>query len=196
MRKLISIVALCCMCLLAVPAKAQFKFGVRGGANFSELHIKDYKTNVATGWYIGPTAEFIVPLIGIGLDASLLYSRVNSEVDLVVADRTYKLDYFTIPVNLKYKLQLPAVKPFLYAGPEFSAHFNDNFSDIWDAIENITNVERFKASKSDVKMNVGAGIELLNHLEVFVNYNFGFKNTIRHFDSKTTMWRVGGAYYF
>lgn len=196
MKKLISIVALGCMCLFAVPAGAQLKFGVRAGANFSDLHIKDIKTNTATGWFVGPTAEFLMPVVGLGLDASLLYSRVNSEVEWGTVDRKYKLDYLSLPVNIKYKLGLPLIKPFIYAGPELCARINDNFSEVWAALGQVTDVERFKSAGTDVKMNIGGGVELFDHLEIFVNYNVGFTNTVRHFDSKTKMWRVGGTFYF
>lgn len=196
MRKLISILALGGLCFLSTPASAQLKFGVRAGANFTNLNIRDIETNTATGWFVGPTAEFLMPVIGLGLDASLLYSRVNSEVDWGMHDKKYKLDYLTLPVNIKYKLGLPLVKPFIYAGPELCARIHDNFSDVWYALGEVTDIERFKSKGTDVKLNIGGGVELFNHLEVFVNYNIGLTNTVRDFDSKTKMWRVGGTFYF
>lgn len=196
MKKLISVLGVSALCCLATPAAAQLKFGVRAGANFTNLDIDNIKTNTATGWFVGPTAEFLIPVVGLGLDASLLYSRVNSEADWGVFEKTYKLDYLTLPVNIKYKLALPLIKPFIYAGPELCARIHDNFSDVWNALEQVTDVERFRSKGTDVKLNIGGGVELFNHLEVFVNYNVGLTNTVKHIDSKSKMWRVGGTFYF
>lgn len=197
MKKLISLFTVACLMSVAAPVSAQLKFGIKAGANFADLNIDDYKTNRAAGWFVGPTAEFLMPVIGIGLDASLLYSRVNSEVGISgLVDKKYKLDYLSVPVNIKYKLGLPVIKPFIYAGPEFNLRVHDNFSDIWDDFEDLTDRKSFKSRAGDMQMNVGGGIEFFNKLEVFVNYNFALTNTVKHIDSKANMWRVGGTLYF
>lgn len=70
MRKILFLALL----LVAVSAHAQFHFGFKGGASITILDdIDSHKS----GWYIGPTAEFTLPLLGLGIDASALYHQVN-----------------------------------------------------------------------------------------------------------------------
>lgn len=68
---------------LAIPAQAQINFGVKAGLNVSKLHLsKDIvsKDNRA-GFFVGPTAEFTLPVLGLGIDGSVLYNQfgVDSE---------------------------------------------------------------------------------------------------------------------
>ena len=75
MKKLYSTLAILCI-LMAIPATstAQFKFGIKGGANFSEAP-KDF-TGIKeghNGWYAGPMIKFTIPAIGLGLEANALY---------------------------------------------------------------------------------------------------------------------------
>lgn len=196
MKKLLTFAALICLFCFSQTMNAQLKFGIRGGANFANLDIDDIKTNSATGWFIGPTTEFLIPVIGLGLDASFLYSKISSEVSHNLYDKDYKLHYLTIPVNIKYKIFLPIVQPFIFAGPEVCVRIADNLSHIRRELADHDIPFPYKANGTDMKINVGGGVELFNRLEVFVNYNVGLTNTIKHIDSKTKLWRVGAVMYF
>ena len=70
---------------MAMPAQAQLHFGVKGGLNLSKASFSDVKTNFKkdnfTGFFIGPMAEFNIPVVGLGVDASLLFVRFR---DIVV----------------------------------------------------------------------------------------------------------------
>ena len=50
--------------LITIPANAQLKFGVKGGLNISKVSVsKDIlKSDNQTGFFIGPMAEFTVPV--------------------------------------------------------------------------------------------------------------------------------------
>ena len=54
---------------LATPAQAQLKWGVKGGVNMSKIDwnggYEGNKDNSA-GFFIGPMAEFTIPVIGLG----------------------------------------------------------------------------------------------------------------------------------
>ena len=87
--------------IVALPAQAQFSWGIKGGANISSLHFSDLpetfsKSNI-TGFHIGPTIELIAPVVGLGFDASILYSQTGVEM----GRQKIKNDYLDIPVNLK-----------------------------------------------------------------------------------------------
>ena len=150
MKKITSFIVGLFLLFLVIPANAQISFGLRGGMNVSKLNIKDHNANSATGWFLGPTAEFTVPIIGLGFDASLLYSRINTEID----KHTNGLNYLSIPMNLKYKLLIPLIQPFIYAGPEFNVSLGDNFKGNIDG------------NGSEWSMNVGAGVDLFSRLQV------------------------------
>ena len=107
---------------MAIPATstAQFKFGIKGGANFSEAP-KDF-TGIKeghNGWYAGPMVKFIIPAIGLGVEANALYSNSGVGID----GNTYTKNSIEIPLYLRYELALPGVKkfiiPFIAAGPQW-----------------------------------------------------------------------------
>ena len=126
--------------IVIMPAEAQFKLGIRAGANMSSLKFnKEVKSSNVAGFTGGVMAEFIIPGLGFGLDGAVMYTRRGSELkfsDIVDAagnvigsnKSTTKLDYIEIPVNLKYKLGLPLVKPYIFAGPSFAFLVGDKIS--------------------------------------------------------------------
>ena len=169
-----------CMCL-AIPAQAQLQWGVKGGVNLAKLDYKDIKDN-STGFFIGPTAEATIPLIGLGVDASLLYSQ-RGEGD-------YKQQGLDIPINLKYTIGLGSMFGiFIAAGPDFYFNFKD------------IDIAELEAKKKLVSLNVGAGVKLIQHLQIGVNYNiplgdsFKLKN-VGDVDSKYRTWQVSLAYMY
>ena len=61
---------------MAMPAQAQIHFGVKGGLNLSKASFSNvgdnFKKDNFTGFFIGPMAEFNIPIVGLGVDAALL----------------------------------------------------------------------------------------------------------------------------
>lgn len=115
----------------ALPASAQFAWGLKGGLNLAnnkagDLYTQGFSNTVSvenmTGFFIGPTMEVIAPVLGLGIDASLFYSQTGTKyrLGLLNDDKTTvtdKLHYLEIPVNLKYKFNLPIVGIYVGAGP-------------------------------------------------------------------------------
>ena len=92
-----------------------------------------------------------------------------------------------IPVNLKYTIGLGSMAGiYLAAGPDFYFDF-----------EKKSGIDKKKAQ---VGINVGAGLKLLNHLQVGANYNIPLGDTadIEGTDAsyKTKTWQVSVAYIF
>lgn len=189
MKKIITLLSVVIMMACAMPAAAQFKFGVKGGANFANLELAGWKSKNATGWYVGPTAELMLPVVGLGVEGSLLYSRVNTDFYIDNGYDNEHVDYLTLPINLKFKINLPVVKPFLFGGPEFSVRVGDSFGDTFEALGDAVRGSEFR-------INLGAGVELFNKLQVTAGYNWGMTDTFKHFDSKSNVWRVGVGLYF
>lgn len=153
MKKIFSafMIAVCCM-LMAMPAQAQLlKWGVKGGVNMTKIDwdggYKGNKDN-STGFFIGPMAEFTIPIVGLGVDGALLFSqRGKDEV---------KQTGLEVPVNLKYTIGLGSLLGiYVAAGPDFFFDFKKK-----DYVDR---------KKAQVALNLGAGVKLLKHLQVGVS---------------------------
>lgn len=202
-------IAVALIATVAVPATAQFKFGPRLGVAINNLHFSSKQdavndlisTDNRAGFTGGLMAEFTAPVIGIGVDASLMYVRrsvktIDSEKPNV-DNKVLKRDYFEIPINLKYKFSLPvagnAVSPFLTTGPSFA------FATSKEAIK-----EAYKNKAVDVAWNIGLGVEFVKHLQIAASYGFGISKSLTKYvgvndidvEGKTRCWTITAAYLF
>lgn len=158
MKKIVStlLVMLCLLC--AVPSQAQVKFGFKGGLDISKLDTK--VSGNTTGFFVGPMLDVTLPIIGLGIDVAALYSQSGIDVNNKSSE---KLKSVEIPVNLKWTLGLGSTfGVFIAAGPQFGFSINDGWKQLME-----------ESNKSFVSVNVGAGLKLLRHLQVGVNYNIG-----------------------
>ncbi len=198
MKKLLSTLMVIACLALAIPAQAQIKFGVKAGLNVSKLHLSENivsKDNRA-GFFVGPTAEFTLPLLGLGIDGSVLYNQFG--VDSEEGTSTKKS--IEIPINLRWTVGFSSlIGAYVAVGPQFGFNVGDRWVD---------NVCEFK--KNTTSFNVGAGLKLLGHLQVGANYNFALKDNGKiHSDNpndfttnittigfKQNTWQVSVAYLF
>ena len=208
MKKLFTLIALACMAW-AMPAQAQVDFGVKAGLNLTNFSINDSKVLAAenkTGFFAGVTAKVTLPVVGLGVDGSVLYDQ--REAKLKATGTTLKQQSIQIPVNLRYGVGLGDIANiFAYAGPQFGFNIggkNDSFD------ERLDNVNNWRFKDSNLSGNVGVGVTLLKHLQASVNYNFAIGKTgdfdyvgdaIDSMDKKTVKakanaWQVSLAYFF
>ena len=181
---------------MAMPAQAQIHFGVKGGLNLSKASFSNvgdnFKKDNFTGFFIGPMAEFNIPIVGLGVDAALLFAQRGIKVSEGNEDLTIKQNGIDIPVNLKYTIGLGSMAGiYLAAGPDFYFDFAGN-----KTIEGVKTDKK----KAEVGINVGAGVKLLNHLQVGANYNIPLGDTAKFEGTdasyKTKTWQVSVAYIF
>lgn len=202
------------MVILAVGATASaapIRFGVKAGLNVNKLKFnKDIaKADNSCGWTAGVMAEFTVPIIGIGMDASVMYSRMNNNSDAQYTSSTsvanndlYGKNFIQIPVNVKYKLSLPVISnyivPYLYTGPNFGLRMGKSFE---DAAQNL------KSKTFQLAWNVGLGVELIKHLQISASYGFGINNIVNKLNvdlpinvdnskAKNNYWTVTAGWMF
>lgn len=174
-----------------LPSSAQFRFGLRAGATVNKFHMsKDIVSSEnRTGFTGGITTEFTVPIVNLGFDASLLYTRRAVEID---DKTTSNRDYINIPVNFKYKLSLPGVgaivAPYVTTGPDFSFLISKrNFDNAW------------KNRKFDTAWTFGFGLELLKHLQIGASYGIGLTKSASSDNAlygSNRFWTVAASYYF
>lgn len=199
MKKIISLCMIAVCLLMAVPAQAQLHFGVKGGLNLSKISFSssDLKGDNKTGWFIGPMAEFTVPIIGVGVDVAALYSQTELGVEEEYATENAKLKTIEIPVNLKWSFGLGSLAGiYVAAGPQFG--FN---------IGNKKSFMDYELKKNNTSFNVGAGLKLIRHLQIGVNYNFALSSTAEYTEptvggpvhtvkAKNNTWQASLAYIF
>lgn len=178
-------------------AQAQVRFGIKGGVTINELKwdkdivSKDNRAGFTGGFMI----EAGLPVIGLGLDASVLYT--HRENNLYLEDTKLKRDYLDIPVNVKYKLQIPVlskiISPFVTTGPDFAMLLGD------------TEKVDFKTRKWNISWNVGFGAELFRKVQIHANYGIGLSKAFEYLgkevDStpvkgKDKYWTITAAYLF
>ncbi len=199
MKKITCFILTLLLASAAVPTDAKVKFGVKGGLNISSVHLnKDIlKTDNVTGFQIGPMMEATVPLIGVGMDIAVLYSQKGTGVALtdgVSAD--VKTDYIDVPLNLKWKFGLPIVKGYFAAGPYVG--FRIGGDKVWDIPGNV--VGQVEAKSFGAGLNFGAGVELISHLQVGINYTLGLTDNysvkVLDLNAKNRGWGVTAAFLF
>ena len=194
MKRIISVLLVAVCIGMAMPAQAQLKWGVKGGVNVAKVTFDDklLKSDNMAGFFIGPMAEFTIPVVGLGIDGSLLFSQKGIKADND-AVKQYGLD---IPVNLKYNIGLGSLLGiYLAAGPDFYFDFKGN--------EN-----GYDKRRAMVGVNVGAGLKLIKHLQIGFNYNIplgksgdvtwkdGFDGVFKADSYKTKTWQISAAYLF
>ena len=184
MKKIFSVLMVAVALMMAAPAQAQLiKFGVKGGLNMSKLDKEGYKSENTTGFFIGPMAEVTLRIIGLGVDGALLYSQRGKG--------EYKEQGVEVPVNLKYTIGLGSTLGFyLAAGPDFFFNFKD------------IDVENVEAKKTQVAVNLGAGVKLLRKLQIGVTYQipmgdaYEWKDAVSAISAKNKTWQVSAALIF
>lgn len=191
MKKIFSTLVIMACLLLAVPAQAQVKFGLKGGLDVSKLDNK--VGDNTTGFFVGPMVDVTLPIIGLGIDVAALYSQSGLDVN---NENSEKLKSIEIPVNLKWTLGLGStLGVYVAAGPQFGFSINDGWKQLME-----------ESNKSFVSVNVGAGLKLLRHLQVGVNYNIGASKLgdmivessdgDLHSSIRKNSWQVSLAYMF
>jgi opacity protein-like surface antigen len=208
MKKLLLIIA---TMMVTVTASSQteklLNFGLEAGMNFNSLSFSgDLKENFNSsnrlGFFVGPKLKVNLPLFGFGADVALLYSMNGNNVssESAVEKVSENLSYFEIPLNLRYSFGLKAVSIYLATGPRYNLCLNSDAS-LKSMYENFNGA----VSRSSWGWNVGAGLELFNHLQLGVTYTIPisdngqltkdeFSNIFSNYKQKTVKLRL--AYYF
>lgn len=192
MKKIFSFLLVAVCIGMAIPSQAQIRFGVKGGLNLSKASLSTdaFKKDNFTGFFIGPMAEVTIPVIGLGVDGAVLFSQRGVKLN----DQTIKQNGIDIPINLKYNIGLGSMLGiYLSAGPDFYFDFKKDESITWDS---------FDRKKAQVGLNLGAGVKLVKHLQVGVNWNMPLTDTAKFTlnnaeeSYKTKTWQVLVAYMF
>jgi len=171
------------MALLVITtptAYAQVRFGIKGGANISTVKFnKDVlNSDNVTGFHVGPTIEGMLGKGGVGIDLAVLYSQKGFDTDV---DKV-KNGFIEVPVNLKFKLGLPLVNPYIAGGPYVA--FRIAGDKIWHVKDNTNGIiDQIKAQNFGAGLNFSAGAEIINHLQIGLIYSIGLTDDYKTFEA-------------
>ena len=132
----------------------------------------------------------------------------NRKESTISKEKTFKQQGVEIPINLKYSIGLGSLASIYFAaGPSFFFNMNSDDDLTFDSETGSLDYD-----KSEVSLNLGAGVKLLRHLQLGVNYNMGLTdsakakidssnssdiwNVINGESYKSKMWQVSVAYLF
>lgn len=193
-------------------AQAQVKFGLKGGLNVTNMSLNSEVLDAdnQTGFFIGPTVKFTLPIVGLGIDASALYDQRDAKITVedngASVESKIKNQSINIPINLRYGVGLGSTASvYLFAGPQFGFNVGDKNQSIFK------DMGEWRLKSSTFSVNVGLGAMLLSHLQISANYNIACGKT-----GETTVssalgelaqsaakkrgcanaWQIGLAYYF
>ena len=202
MKKIFTAIVFAVALVAATPAHA-INWGIKGGYNITNMSFSSdvIKDDNKTGFFIGPTVKFAIPLVGLGFDAAAFYDQRDAEMN----DKTISQKSINIPVNLRYNIGLGSIASVYFAaGPQFSFNIgNKNYG--------LENSNSFKFKDSNLSVNLGAGVSLISHLEIGFCYNIavgktgeaswtdvasGAASQLYKKDDKYNAWQVSAAYYF
>lgn len=175
MKKAFSLIV--SLLIVAGMAQAQTRWGVVAGTGISKLKFnqKDLvESKNIMSMTVGLIGEYMIPGIGFGVDAALMYNMAGANVDLskkqVWSSLGYgvenlRLHYLDLPLNLRFRYRnLNGVEniiaPIVYAGPTFSILVGKN------------KAEPFRCNSTDLSVHVGFGAELYQKVQVTCEFSW------------------------
>jgi len=192
--------------------QAGLRIGVKAGVNLAKaaFNTDAVKPDNFTGFQVGPIIEY-ASFTGFGVDAALLYSEsgIKFTEGFTITKYNEKVNTLDIPIQLKQKFSF-AKKLGCYwsAGPYISfilntqGTINQNYNMV---------ITEWKSKQFGVGVNLGAGLELLKHLQIGVNYQIALNNDYRNnisvinykgdllfsgIKAKTRIWSLTASYFF
>ena len=151
-------------------ANAQVKAGIKAGLNLTSMSLSEkmFSSENRAGFFVGPTVNFTLPVVGLALDASLLYDQRSAKV----LDETLKQQSIQIPINVRYGFGLGnTASVYIFAGPQFGFAIGDKVTEL------ANDAADWRLKDSNLSANVGLGLMLLNHLQISANYNIALGTT-------------------
>ena len=202
MKKILTLIVMAVA--FAAPSQAQVKFGAMAGLNMTNMSFTESGASEAvksrTGFFIGPTVKFTVPIVGLSVDGAALYDQREAKS----GDETIKAQSIQVPINVRYGFGLSSMlNIFAFAGPQFGFNIGDKTKELQKDVANWT------LKSSNLSANIGIGATVAGHLQVKLNYNIALGKTgeVEVWDAtkkawdtvnggKANAWQVSAAYFF
>ena len=177
MKRILILIAATLVAASAATAQTTSRWGITAGMNINEVHFKQsdiVPSKRAWGPQLGVTGEMNFSGIGFGVEGSALYSLKQGKVNY--GDRTVwssvgagnemiSMHYLDVPLHLKFKYHRlggleTSFMPFAFVGPQFSFLLGGNHREL------------NAYTRVNVYLDMGAGCELFERLQLRAGYNF------------------------
>lgn len=167
--------------VLSLSAFARGGFLVKAGLSNSNMDLnKDVATVISddvlsgaffknfTGYHVG-VGYRTGTWSGLRFQPELVYNVRGTRVD----DATrWTMGYLEMPLNLQWGLDLIVLRPFIQVAPCIGYDFMNNTSDT--AAGNALGTVTTEANRFEYGLSVGGGLDIMNSLQLSVNYNWNF----------------------
>lgn len=196
MKRLITLLA--AVVAFATMASAQAQFGLEGGVGIKKMTFsKDvYKADNYTGFFVGPKMKAKIPILGLGVDASLQYAMNKAKI---AESRTKHMSYLRLPVNLRWDIGTSLIGVYAATGPQWDWLIGNSDLKTLDGLE-------ATFEHSIFSWNVGAGLMFAKHVELGASYSIPMSKagSVRNvYDQvagnikiKNQEWQVRLCYFF
>lgn len=177
--------------------------GVNGSSFFWRQNL--VTTHYKIGGSAGIFGELMIPGIGFGIDVGLRYQLNGAKVNFgerpvwsgapdYMGNEDVWFHTLQIPLNLRFKYtRLDGVErivaPFVFAGPVFTFNLATN------------KIPVIEHPGGTVAIQLGAGAELIEHLQISGGYYFGVSYQVRtikleNFSARPQGWFINAAWLF
>ena len=134
----------------------------------SEDVFSDASFRNLSGYHVGVgyrTGSFS----GLRFQPELVYNLRGTHIDDTTA---WKMGYLEMPLNLQWGLDLILLRPYVQVSPCIGYNLVNNISDTdaGRALDEITAA----ANKLEYGLGVGGGLDIMNLIQISVNYNWNF----------------------
>lgn len=180
--------------MVASSASAQllpsFQFGIKGGANFSNIKDIDLKSSSRTGYLVGAWAR----LGGAGLHFQPELYVTSKGAELNDAGNVNRIEFTTLdlPLLLGTRIGLGPIAARVQVGPVVSFVMNKNDS----FIDNVDAVGDFKSYKDQtISLTGGLGVDIMK-LRADLRYEHGVSDVFKNNDDngRMSLWTLAVGY--
>lgn len=203
------ILLICALALVAtgISMRAETRLGATVGVNYNELHFAQtdiFSTDKVPGASVGVMGELMIPGIGFGVDASLLYSMRNGKLhfedkkawsSMGLGTETAMFHYIDIPINLKFRYHNlngfeSTLMPMAFAGPVISILAGHSKC-----------ADQLKYTPVTLNLQMGLGCEILEKVQVKAGYQFSVGQSCKtklldDHSAKHRTWFINATYFF
>jgi hypothetical protein len=163
--------------VLALPAAADMRFGIKAGANVANVNggftgnVSDWKTMV--GFCGGVFLEFNLGKL-LTIQPEVLYTMKGADATIdegtITGTGKLRFDYLEIPMLLKVRIPTGDVHPFVFAGPAVGFNLKATFEDITGGSTDVS-------SGNSVEWSAifGGGLQLGRSFHIDVRYTMGLE---------------------
>lgn len=177
MKRLIAILAVAAAIFSSVESSA--RSGIIGGFTSSSTNLGSSWKNLIDAksvslYHVGLTYQLQLPM-GLSIQPSLLYQVkgttldvLKAEQNLTVGDVDLRAGYLEVPVAIQWGPDLVVARPYVFLEPFIGYRLTGNAKSDFASISD--DWAKKNLSKVEFGIGIGAGVELIQHLQVSLQW--------------------------